>query len=47
MVNLTVAFVAGIGVGVIYEVLQWNFLSAQNRTANSNWSSSSSCWPSC
>ncbi len=33
MVNLTVAFVAGIGVGVLYEVLQWNFLSAQNSTA--------------
>jgi ABC-type branched-subunit amino acid transport system permease subunit len=33
MVNLTVAFVAGIGVGVLYEVLQWNFLSVQNSTA--------------
>ncbi len=33
MVNLTVAFIAGIGVGVLYEVLQWNFLAAQNATA--------------
>jgi ABC-type branched-subunit amino acid transport system permease subunit len=27
MVNLTVAFVAGIGVGIIYEVLSWNISS--------------------
>ncbi len=27
MVNLTVAFVAGIGVGVVYEVLSWNISS--------------------
>ncbi|HEX3796384.1 MAG TPA: ABC transporter permease [Acidimicrobiales bacterium] len=27
MVNLTVAFVAGIGVGVLYELLQWNIAS--------------------
>ena len=27
MVNLTVAFVAGIGVGVIYEILNWNISS--------------------
>jgi ABC-type branched-subunit amino acid transport system permease subunit len=27
MVNLTVAFVAGIGVGVFYELLQWNIAS--------------------
>jgi branched-chain amino acid transport system permease protein len=33
MVNLTVAFVAGIGVGVFYEVLQWNTTSSDNATA--------------
>jgi ABC-type branched-subunit amino acid transport system permease subunit len=27
MINLTVAFAAGVGVGVIYELLQWNFSS--------------------
>ena len=27
MINLTVAFVAGIGVGVLYELLQWNISS--------------------
>jgi ABC-type branched-subunit amino acid transport system permease subunit len=33
MVNLTVAFVAGIGVGIFYELLQWNTLSSNNATA--------------
>ena len=33
MVNLTVAFVAGIGVGIFYELLQWNTLSYANATA--------------
>jgi ABC-type branched-subunit amino acid transport system permease subunit len=28
MINLTVAFVAGVGVGVLYELLQWNYTSA-------------------
>ena len=27
MINLTVAFIAGIGVGVLYELLQWNIVS--------------------
>jgi len=31
MVNLTVAFVAGIGVGVLYELLQWNISSTANQ----------------
>ena len=31
MVNLTVAFVAGIGVGVLYELLQWNITSTANQ----------------
>jgi ABC-type branched-subunit amino acid transport system permease subunit len=33
MVNLTVAFVAGVGVGIFYELLQWNTLSDNNATA--------------
>ena len=31
MVNLTVAFVAGIGVGVLFELLQWNISSTANQ----------------
>ena len=31
MINLTVAFVAGIGVGVLYELLQWNISSTANQ----------------
>src|SRR3984957_13378765 len=31
MINLTVAFVAGIGVGVLYELLQWNVSSTANQ----------------
>ena len=31
MINLTVAFVAGIGVGVLYELLQWNITSTANQ----------------
>jgi branched-chain amino acid transport system permease protein len=31
MINLTVAFVAGIGVGVLYELLQWNVSSIANQ----------------
>jgi branched-chain amino acid transport system permease protein len=31
MINLTVAFVAGIGVGVLYELLQWNISSIANQ----------------
>jgi ABC-type branched-subunit amino acid transport system permease subunit len=31
MINLTVAFVAGIGVGVLYELLQWNFTNTANQ----------------
>ena len=31
MINLTVAFVAGIGVGVLYELLQWNIASTANQ----------------
>ena len=39
MVNLTVAFVAGIGVGIFYELLQWNTLSS-NTQRPSTWRSS-------
>jgi ABC-type branched-subunit amino acid transport system permease subunit len=31
MINLTVAFIAGIGVGVLYELLQWNISSTANQ----------------
>jgi ABC-type branched-subunit amino acid transport system permease subunit len=31
MINLTVAFAAGIGVGVLYELLQWNVSSTANQ----------------
>jgi ABC-type branched-subunit amino acid transport system permease subunit len=31
MINLTVAFAAGIGVGVLYELLQWNVASTANQ----------------
>jgi ABC-type branched-subunit amino acid transport system permease subunit len=31
MINMTVAFVAGIGVGVLYELLQWNITSVSNQ----------------
>jgi ABC-type branched-subunit amino acid transport system permease subunit len=31
MINLTVAFVAGIGVGVLYELLEWNISSTANQ----------------
>jgi ABC-type branched-subunit amino acid transport system permease subunit len=31
MINLTVAFIAGIGVGVLYELLQWNVSSTANQ----------------
>jgi ABC-type branched-subunit amino acid transport system permease subunit len=31
MINLTVAFVAGIGVGVLYELLQWNVNTTSNQ----------------
>jgi len=31
MINLTVAFVAGVGVGVLYELLQWNVSSTANQ----------------
>jgi ABC-type branched-subunit amino acid transport system permease subunit len=31
MINLTVAFVAGIAVGVLYELLQWNIASTANQ----------------
>jgi ABC-type branched-subunit amino acid transport system permease subunit len=31
MINLTVAFVAGVGVGVLYELLQWNIASTANQ----------------
>jgi ABC-type branched-subunit amino acid transport system permease subunit len=31
MINLTVAFIAGIGVGVLYELLQWNVASTANQ----------------
>src|SRR5580698_8292267 len=31
MINLTVAFVAGIGVGVLYELLQWNVATTANQ----------------
>jgi ABC-type branched-subunit amino acid transport system permease subunit len=33
MVNLTVAFVAGIGVGIFFELVQWNTLSLNNANA--------------
>ena len=33
MVNLTVAFLAGVGVGIFYELLQWNTISSNNATA--------------
>ena len=44
MVNLTVAFVAGIGVGVIYEVLVVEHLVHGGRRRPS---CSACCWPSC
>jgi branched-chain amino acid transport system permease protein len=31
MINLTVAFIAGVGVGVLYELLQWNVSSTANQ----------------
>jgi len=31
MINLTVAFIAGVGVGVLYELLQWNITSTANQ----------------
>jgi ABC-type branched-subunit amino acid transport system permease subunit len=31
MINITVAFVAGIGVGVLYELLQWNITTPANQ----------------
>ena len=31
MINLTVAFVAGVGVGVLYELLQWNVATTANQ----------------
>jgi ABC-type branched-subunit amino acid transport system permease subunit len=31
MVNLTVAFIAGVGVGVLYELLQWNIATIANQ----------------
>ena len=46
MVNLTVAFVAGIGVGVHPRDPAVEHLS-QHSTARSTWSSSPCCWPCC
>ncbi len=31
MINLTVAFIAGVGVGMIYELLQWNISTTANQ----------------
>ena len=48
MVSLPVAFIAGIGVGVVVDLLQWNITNPDHRhRPPSSSSSSSCCWRRC